>query len=220
MAPHHVYRDFLGAETRASLLDWALANEHRFAPSKTEGGYDPAKRVSSVLNDLGPLRPALKARLLADAPAIMAQLGMRPFTPSKVEIEMAAHNQGAHFGAHVDTRVGRFADRLHDRLLSGVYYFHREPKAFSGGMLRIFRFGSTGQGDDARIAPEQNSLAVFPSWATHAVTHVECPSGAFADSRFALNIWIYRERVGGNPNGVSHAQAERSAARSARSPSR
>lgn len=196
MAPYRIYRDFLNAETRKSLFDWTLANEHRFTPSKTQGGYDPAKRVSSVLNDLGSLRPALKARLLADVPAITADLGMRPFKPSKVEIELAVHNQGAHFGAHVDTRVGQFADRLHDRILSGVYYFHREPKAFSGGILRIYRFGSTGQGDHAEITPDQNSLAAFPSWATHEVTHVECPSGAFADSRFALNIWIYRERAG------------------------
>jgi len=37
---------------------------------------------------------------------------------------------------HNDTSVGEAPGHGH-RVLSGVYYFHREPKAFSGGCLRV-----------------------------------------------------------------------------------
>ena len=60
-------------------------------------------------------------------------------------------------------------------MVSGVYHFHREPKALSGGGLRLHRFGATLK-------------------APHEVRPVACPSMAFADSRFSVNCWIYRPR--------------------------
>jgi Rps23 Pro-64 3,4-dihydroxylase Tpa1-like proline 4-hydroxylase len=65
-------------------------------------------------------------------------------------------------------------------------------------MLRLHRIGSrAGEEGGADIAPEPNSLVLFPSWAPHEVLLVRCPSGRFEDSRFAINCWIYRARAGG-----------------------
>ena len=68
-----------------------------------------------------------------------------------------------------------------DRVISAVYYFHNLPKGFSGGRLRLFRFGSDpadhDDGDNIAIEPIDNSLLVFPSWAQHGVERVSCPSG-------------------------------------------
>jgi Rps23 Pro-64 3,4-dihydroxylase Tpa1-like proline 4-hydroxylase len=116
---------------------------------------------------------------------------------------MVAYGDGAHFAAHTDIPIGtdhrdhgaRFGK--FDRLLSGVYYFHAEPKGFTGGELRLFRFGSDAAaepGDWMDIPPEQNSLVVFPSWVRHQVLPVHCPSDAFSDSRFAVNCWMCRSR--------------------------
>ena len=77
--------------------------------------------------------------------------------------------------------------------MSAVLYYNREPKAFSGGTLRLSRFGGREwPRDGVEIEPKQNSLLVFPSWAIHEVTRVDCPSGAFEYYRFAINAWFCR----------------------------
>lgn len=83
-------------------------------------------------------------------------------------------------------------------MLSAVYYFHALPKGFSGGQLRLFRFGADHTAAQSELAnhvdlePVRNSLIAFPSWAYHEVRPVSCPSGDFADFRFALNCWYCR----------------------------
>ena len=74
-------------------------------------------------------------------------------------------------------------------MISAVYYFHNIPKGFSGGNLRLFRFGSEEADDGVAIEPIDNSLVEFPSWVRHQVERVSCPSGDFADYRYALNCW-------------------------------
>ncbi len=113
---------------------------------------------------------------------------------------MAAHPNGAHFAPHLDIPIG--ADRAplaaadrHDRVISAVYYFHAEPKAFTGGELRLYRYGAPAEtigqepGNHVDIAPINNSLVAFPSWALHEVRPVQCPSDEFREYRFAVNCW-------------------------------
>ena len=76
------------------------------------------------------------------------------------------------------------------RALSGVYYLHRAPKGFSGGALRFYAIGDANRFVD--VEPVHNSLLVFPSWAPHEVMPISCPTGAFMDSRFAVNCWLHR----------------------------
>ena len=40
------------------------------------------------------------------------------------------------------------------------------------------------------IEPTHDSLLVFPSSVRHEVERISCPDGAFADGRFAVNIWL------------------------------
>jgi Rps23 Pro-64 3,4-dihydroxylase Tpa1-like proline 4-hydroxylase len=42
------------------------------------------------------------------------------------------------------------------------------------------------------IVPQQNQAVFFLSSLAHEITPVECPSGAFADSRFTVNGWFHR----------------------------
>jgi Rps23 Pro-64 3,4-dihydroxylase Tpa1-like proline 4-hydroxylase len=195
MMPYRVLRDFLAVEQHRELLDWTLANEARFRPAPLAGGVvDPAFRKASVMRDLGPMGPVLEARIAGLVPGWIAELRVTPFAISEIELELAAHNDGAHFALHADTYATHLKARG-DRMLSGVYYFHAEPKGFEGGMLRLHRIGArAGDMSGADIPPEQNSLVVFPSWGPHEVLRVSCPSGAFAESRFAVNCWVYRAR--------------------------
>ena len=204
MTPHLVQRDFLSGGEHAALLAWALGNEARFAPAGVGGvGVNGAVRRSVSLRDLGPLAAVLKARLKDRAAGFVETLQTTPFAVSHVELELVAHNDGAFYSRHLDTSTGDVAGHG-QRVLSGVYYFHREPRGFSGGCLRLHAIRALDtdvRGDDGSldagsvdVAPDQNTLVVFPSWAPHEVMPVSCPSGAFADSRFAVNCWLHLRR--------------------------
>jgi SM-20-related protein len=202
LPPFHVFRDFLPDRERAALLDFTLANRESFEPTtvtrNSEAMVDPQSRVSSKLPDLGPLATGLRQALRDASPEIFARIGIRPFDIGRIEVELVAHNDGAHFVRHCDTLVGRNRHRDSsgapaDRMVSGVYYFFREPKRFTGGQLRLHAFVAAGEAEQCvDVKPAQNSLVVFPSFASHEVTRVSCPSRRFEDSRFAVNCWFYR----------------------------
>jgi SM-20-related protein len=210
LPPHARLTGFLPADEHGALLGWVLANERRFTPAlvssersgRSSPGVDANQRIALSLRDLGPFEQSLSERLLAALPPLVAATGLRGAEPRSLELELTAYGDGAFYRAHIDIPTGPDRERVgarqgEDRVLSAVYYFYREPKAFSGGELRLYRFGADVEGsvagvDFVDLRPSQNSLAAFPSWAGHEVRRVSCPSGQFADYRFALNCWYCR----------------------------
>jgi SM-20-related protein len=197
----HQYSDFLSAADRTALLEWVFENKARFEVSSLAGGViDPKRRISERLTDLGPLESMFSNQIRGLGADVFEKTGTPPFEIEYIELEIAAHGDGAHFAMHTDIPIGEGRKPLggdrtktQDRLLSGVYYFYREPKGFSGGQLRLHRFGSDNvPGDYVDLEPQQNSLVIFPSWTNHEVLKVSCPSRAFEDSRFAINCWLCR----------------------------
>ena len=167
----HQYPDFLAASERAALLEWTFENRSRFKPSSlADGTIDPMRRVSERLVDLGPTGDLFRRKVLELGADIFEKTGTSAFETEYIELEIAAHGDGAHFAAHRDIPIGEGRKplggdrtRTQDRLLSAVYYFYRESKGFSGGQLRLHRFGSDNlPGDYADIEPVQNSLVIYP----------------------------------------------------------
>lgn len=191
--PHLILHEFLEGETADALYDYACAHEADFAPTRTFAGVNPRKRISLATRDLSAFRPMLGARLRALAPEFVARLQVSPFEDFRVELELAAHGDGAFYASHIDTATGDAANAAFNmRVVSAVYYFHRRPKAYEGGQLRLYSFFTEEEFMD--IEPEHNSLLVFPSWARHEVRPVRVPSKRFADYRFAINGWFRKAR--------------------------
>jgi SM-20-related protein len=194
--PHGVVRGWLGQATVDRLLDYAQAKRQRFATSSLGYGdkarIDPARRVSEKLKDLGPLTAEIEARMREAVPSLITALGGATFTPAGFELELVAHNDDAFYARHKDT-ILKDAGVQSTRVISAVYYFHRQPKAFSGGVLRLHSLAASGApGTFVDIEPEHDALAFFPSWYPHEVLPVSCPSGRFEDSRFAVNCWVHQ----------------------------
>jgi Rps23 Pro-64 3,4-dihydroxylase Tpa1-like proline 4-hydroxylase len=188
--PHRVIPHFLGVDRVAMLLEHATANESSFTVTKVGEGetrrVDPSTRVSQRLREIGPLRCEIEARMLGLLPAMAVTLGVAPFAPAAAELELVAHGDGAFYQAHVDPRR---RSATNQRMISAVYYFNAEPKAFTGGALRLLAFEGGALVD---LEPENDTLAIFSSWALHEVLPVSCPSRRFIDSRFAINCWLMR----------------------------
>lgn len=200
LTPYIVQTEFLQTELIASLLNYACANASLFRAARVGGGnggtVNRAIRNSSTLSDLGVYGPAIKDKLRPLAAEVAKELRLQPFELERMEIELAAHGDGAFFGRHIDTAtsaVNRDAKSI--RVVSGVYYFHNLPKAFEGGALRLHQIMPSSEASPfVDVEPLHNSLVLFPSWMPHEVMPVRCRSGRFADSRFAINCWFHRAR--------------------------
>lgn len=190
--PHLTLDGWLPPEMAGALLEHAIAREGDFRPGRIlhtgKITVDDSIRRVSVLAHLGPFHEAVTEAALAIQPRLTGLFGIPAFTPSQVEIEMAAHGDGAHFQQHVDTFVA-VNRRPNPRVLTLVLYLHRTPRQFTGGALRLHALGGTASHD---ITPDHNRLAAFPSIAPHSVQPLACPCDDFADRRFAVNMWIHR----------------------------
>ena len=194
-----VLDEFLTLTELNTLRQYVLEQEMRFeisevlSPGVTGGAVDYEHRRSRVLMDMSGHERMIVDRLLTCLPRVLQKWGRDPFPISRVETQTTASNHGDYFHCHSDNG----AEAVAAREITFVYFFHREPKRFSGGELRIY--DSRRENDNSvptanyrTIVPEQNQLVLFASGLSHEITPVECPSGAFPDSRFTVNGWIHK----------------------------
>jgi Rps23 Pro-64 3,4-dihydroxylase Tpa1-like proline 4-hydroxylase len=197
-----VLDEFLTLTELNTLRQYVLDQEMHFeisevlSPGVSGVAVDYEHRRSHVLMNLGGHESMITDRVLTCLPRVLQKWGRDPFPISRVETQAAASNHGDFFHCHSDNG----ADAVAAREITFVYFFHREPKQFSGGELRIY--DSRRENDNyvptanyRTIVPEQNQLVLFASGLSHEITPVDCPSGQFTDSRFTVNGWIHKEWI-------------------------
>ena len=194
-APTVAVRDaILSADDLAELLAFAVAHETAFKPTgvgdagASAPGLNAEHRVSRALppRQFTPWRDRIAAIVAPLLPGILSELGMKAFDIARYEIELVRHNDGDYYRRHIDTHMGPSDEAR--RAVSLVYYFHAEPKAFTGGALRLYAVNRNDVFVD--IEPERNRLVAFASWMPHEVLPISCRSARFIDSRFAINCWV------------------------------
>jgi len=182
---------FLTLEEHRQLLDYALQRESSFVPSgvlTAELNY----RKSVVLFSFPEFSHLIASRIQDIFAHLLIRLDLPSFQISQIEAQLTAHNDGGYYKVHTDSGcpVTKF------RLLTYIYYFYREPKAFSGGCLKLYDTtvvdNQLAAADSFKlIEPRNNSIVFFFSRRFHEVLPISCPSRAFADSRFTINGWIH-----------------------------
>jgi Rps23 Pro-64 3,4-dihydroxylase Tpa1-like proline 4-hydroxylase len=194
-----VLDEFLAPQELDELISYALQHEAEFqnsavvSPSGDPGVIDYDHRRSRVLMDLGKHEQVILERIRGVLPRVLDQLGVEEFPITQVEAQITASNDGDFFGAHSDDSQETIASRR----ITFVYFFHREPCQFEGGELRLHDSRRKGAQDVSTgsyqmIVPQPNQIVFFPCSLLHEITPVECPSRAFADSRFTLNGWLHK----------------------------
>jgi Rps23 Pro-64 3,4-dihydroxylase Tpa1-like proline 4-hydroxylase len=198
-ADYVILDEFLASEELQELMRHTLTHENEFrlseviSPGVTGSVIDAEYRRSRVLMDLGRPAEVILGRIHSALPRVLEKLGVEPFSITRVESQITASNHGDFFRHHSDNAEEEIATRQ----LTYVYFFHREPKAFEGGELRLHNAyrengGWVRTGTPKSVVPEQNQIVFFPSAVLHEITPVVCPSQAFADSRFTVNGWLHR----------------------------
>jgi len=192
-----VLDEFLAPQELQELIGFTLAHEADFRASEVispaGGVIDYQHRRSHVLDEVGPYQELILERIKTVLPSVLRRLNMEECPITRTEVQVTASNDGDSFAIHPDDGH----EELASRYLTFVYFFHREPKQFVGGELRIHdsrlqRERYVSQGSYQKIVPQENQIVFFPCSLLHEITPVECPSRAFADSRFTLNGWIHR----------------------------
>ena len=194
-----VLDEFLAPQELEELIRFTLEHEADFSASEVvspgaDGGIvNYEHRRSRVLMDLGQHQDLMLERIQASLPQVLSKLGMEEFSIAGVEAQVTASNDGDFFHFHSDNG----SDRVASRHLTFVYFFHREPRQFEGGELRIHdaRLEEgvyVSEGTYQTIVPQQNQIVFFPCELLHEITPVHCASQRFADSRFTLNGWLRR----------------------------
>ena len=192
-----VLDEFLAPQELAQLMQFTLEHESEFqtseviSPTSDDGMVNYDHRRSRVLMDLGRYHDLLLNRVKSVLPEVLQRLGMEEFAIRDVEAQITASNDGDFFHFHSDNGDATAAARH----LTFVYFFHREPRAFEGGELRIHDAQlESGQyiseGNYQTVVPQQNQIVFFPCELMHEITTVKCPSLRFSDSRFTLNGWL------------------------------
>jgi len=192
-----VLDEFLAAQEVEELMRFTLAHEADFnnsevvSPTEVSGVVNYDHRRSRVLMDLAHHQDIMLERVQAVLPQVLRKLGMEEFSIAGVEAQVTASNDGDFFHFHCDNSSQQVASRH----LTFVYFFHREPRQFEGGELRIHDARLEGgayvsQGSYQTIVPQQNQIVFFPCELLHEITPVKCPSQRFSDSRFTLNGWL------------------------------
>jgi SM-20-related protein len=197
VAPKAIYRyiqieNFFPPEFQHQLLNYAITSRADYADTgpATNNEFYQDHRNSLVIYYPRYTEMFLE-RLRQVMPRVMEHLDLSPFAVARIETQLTAHNDQNYYKIHNDNSSPDTAARR----LTYVYYFHQEPKAFSGGELAIYdtemREGRATAGTNFQVVePKNNSIVFFPSYYMHEVQAVHCPSRAFADSRFTLNGWI------------------------------
>jgi Rps23 Pro-64 3,4-dihydroxylase Tpa1-like proline 4-hydroxylase len=194
-----VLDEFLAPQELNELMDFVLEHESAFqnseviSPAGEMGVVDYTHRRSRVLMDLGRHEQVILDRIHHVLPPVLSRLGIEEFPVTHTEAQITASNDGDFFAAHSDDGDAKIASRH----LTFVYFFHREPRQFEGGDLLLH---DTRRGNDRliktgsyqSISPQQNQIVFFPCSRLHEITPVNCPSRAFADSRFTLNGWLHK----------------------------
>jgi SM-20-related protein len=206
--------NLLEPEEHARLLSYVLAHEADFAASRvTSAGktahVNPEFRRSGTVFDLSAIWDLFKSRLTRLLPHVRRELGTGWFPLGQIERQLSVHQDEDFFGVHADDRN----DAVADRRITCLYYFHGQPKRFSGGELRIYdsevrggRLERTNTYVD--VEPRNNSAVFFPSGFYHEVRPVHRETPLFADSRFSISVWFW---LGPVPPCLADGRQERSA---------
>lgn len=178
--------EFLPQQAWLAIIGYLCAREQDFTPSLMYGPLlppriDEEERRSVGLADLGPFKSPLELRLREVWPRVSAELGVEAFEPKSIEMGATVYKHEGFFGLHHDGGE-------HRRPISFIYYCHREPKAFTGGELRI----EHPRGTELKITPQANTAVFLLADWMHEVLPVQVPSRAFRDARLTIQGWAHR----------------------------
>lgn len=195
-----IIRNVFTKKDNKEILAEAIKNKSSFEPAKAySNGQDVRSNLVSYY-DLLYSYNRKKSKLLESINKCFKNIKISQILSSfSLPINMFTHTNNH------ETQVSRYGDQGqnylyhidHDgnRLITFVYYFHKEPKKYKGGEIQFTRSPiSYGKPVDKNeelitITPENNMMVIFGSKVPHTVLPTTSPK-TFDEGRFSANIWL------------------------------
>ena len=197
-APFVWMANFLAPEQCDRLLALALQGRERFVlahvGAQSSERVDPEVRLTLEADNRTTqhFRPWFARKIRGLVPEVLARLRMEGIGQFQLDLGMRGYHTGGFYRAHRDTGATTYRSRK----LSFVYFFHRQPRRFSGGDLLLYDTdadaGVYSYSDFSRIVPLRNSIVFFPSACWHQVHSVQCETDDFGDGRWVVNGHVWR----------------------------
>lgn len=147
------------------------------------------KRRSRKASTLFGFQNAFFKQVRGVLPLVKMALDLEHVIPVTIEAQLIAHGDGDFFELHTDNGHPDTGSRA----ITFVYYFHSNPKLFSGGELLLS--DELSAEESLIVAPQNNCATFFAAGIPHLVTRVTCSSADFKNARFAINGWIHGDKV-------------------------
>lgn len=197
VSPVFEWENFLPEQTIQEMIDDMCKHQSDFRLAKVggdkkapDGHYNPDARNNTDLSLKGnPLKTIVRELIAEHLPEITRRLGLADFEAVHTEVKLRAYHDGEYFRVHQDGGKGR--------QISYTYFFHPEPKRFTGGELVLFDTDtqtSTFNHAFTRVFPKRNSIFFFPSHFYHAVLPVKTQDDDFMSARFVINGHIWKKK--------------------------
>jgi len=181
------------------ITAYAMKMEKTFSPATTVQMGQPrtlntTSRRANVLTevDTGEVGKFFKARIEQALPSVLSELQLPVRRVTRISVQITSTGDGGFYKPHIDNSL----QDSNRRVLSFVYFCHRNPVSFQGGELRIYRTRSHAElaTPDVKvdvISPKQNRIVFFKSDFVHEISPVIGSSTRLEDTRLTVNGWIY-----------------------------
>ena len=195
---HTVLPGFMGGDFAQRLVASATGEPELLEPALVTSPQEKRALQSGVrrswqVSGRDALLAELEGRIRQQLPSLCSAVGLAAPDKPFIDSELSVYRNGDFFGPHVDVFTEeKRAFATYDRELTAVYYAHRQPRAFTGGELVLHPL--FGVGEPVEIAPDHDTLVVFPSFTPHEVRPVMLPGDALGDARVSVNCWVGRRR--------------------------
>jgi SM-20-related protein len=191
-ADFRLFHQVLSDDEHRRFLTYVERHERDFRDTDASGH---APRRSLVLQHFPSFERLVGSRARGYLPEVVDYFGLDAVPGGPIDLLLSAHGDGDVLGPHHDN--GYPDGDVDRRELTFVYYFHRRPKRFEGGQLRLYDWQRIGgalvpASSFADVEPADNTMVFFPSRTRHELLPVSSPSGQFADRRYAVSGFVRR----------------------------
>jgi SM-20-related protein len=178
-SPFVLMSDALSDEVHRALIAHAL--------SQDTGGLQSGYELREL--SLDPLEESVTKPLRSHMESGRAVLGVPDEVKVQLELRLFAIGDTQAVSCHANPA----------NILHMVYYFHRQPKGFTGGGVRLFDSRTENGMRRASFRDLEigdNVLLIFPEHVVSGGLPVRCPTRAFADGLFVIQASLRRGPTG------------------------
>ncbi|MCG8609491.1 MAG: 2OG-Fe(II) oxygenase [Pseudomonadales bacterium] len=195
-APFLIQKQFVSTDYNQSILSLAIEKESAFVDAKVGAlayeTVDTTIRSTKILgkSEIGNSLAEFRKKIFENCEHWQKLLNVTPFTTGHIELSMLHYQNRQFYQVHKDQGL----DETRSRTLTFIYFFYKQPKAFSGGELLLYDTDENAHSAGTaftQIEPENNTLLVFPSQYFHQVTPVQSSFCGFDSGRFVINGFIH-----------------------------